>query len=84
MNNQSIIRKASGETEPFSEEKLQASLRRTGANDETIAAVVNDVKKGIVLCRQLLQHPEELDQLGLTHSKRKKLMEELEALNSKQ
>jgi transcriptional regulator NrdR family protein len=45
MNNQSIIRKASGETEPFSEEKLQASLRRTGANDETIAAVVNDVKK---------------------------------------
>jgi len=40
-------------------------------------------QKGIVLCRQLLQHPEELDQLGLTHLKRKKLMEELEALNHK-
>ena len=38
-------------------------------------------QKGIVLCRQLLENPEELDPLGLTNSKRKKLIEELEALN---
>lgn len=39
-----LIKKASGEIEPFLEEKLQASLRRTGASDETIASVVRDVK----------------------------------------
>jgi len=44
MSDKTLIKKASGETEPFSEEKLQASLRRTGAGDETIASVVNDVK----------------------------------------
>ena len=38
-----LVKKASGETEPFSQEKLKVSLRRSGAEDETIAEVVNKI-----------------------------------------
>lgn len=44
MNNQPIIRKASGEKEPFSQEKLKASLRRAGAGEESITEIANDIK----------------------------------------
>jgi len=39
-------------------------------------------QKGIVLCRQLLQAPEEVELLGLTFIKQKKLRKELEDLCS--
>jgi hypothetical protein len=42
-----LVKKASGETEPFSQEKLKTSLRRSGAEDETIAQVVNEIKDWI-------------------------------------
>ncbi|HKL31694.1 MAG TPA: restriction endonuclease, partial [Tangfeifania sp.] len=44
MNNRPIIRKASGEAEPFSQEKLEASLRRAGAGEETISEIAGDIK----------------------------------------
>ncbi len=44
MSKQPIIRKASGETEPFSQKKLEQSLRRTGAGEETITEVAEDIK----------------------------------------
>ncbi|MFW5756738.1 MAG: ATP-binding protein [Tangfeifania sp.] len=44
MSNQPIIRKASGETEPFSQQKLEASLKRAGAGEETIAEIAGDIK----------------------------------------
>jgi hypothetical protein len=37
-------------------------------------------EKGIVLCRQLLQNQDEINALGLTQNKLKKLIEEIEAL----
>lgn len=45
MQNAPLIKKASGETEPFSQKKLETSLRRAGAGDETIAQVVNEIKQ---------------------------------------
>ncbi len=39
-----FVQKASGETEPFSQQKLEASLRRAGAKEDTIAWVVRDIK----------------------------------------
>lgn len=47
MQNTPLIKKASGETEPFSQEKLEISLRRAGAGEETIAQVVNEIKQWI-------------------------------------
>jgi len=44
MTNQPLIRKASGETEPFSQSKLEVSLRRAGAGEETIAKIAGDIK----------------------------------------
>jgi len=37
-------------------------------------------EKGIVLCRQLLENKHEIDALGLSKSKKQKLLEEIEAL----
>lgn len=39
------IRKASGEVEPFSQHKLETSLRRAGAQEETIDWIVKEIKK---------------------------------------
>jgi hypothetical protein len=43
MSNQPIIRKASGETEPFSKSKLEASLQRAGAEEEVITEIADDI-----------------------------------------
>ncbi len=42
-----LIRKASGETEPFSSKKLASSLRRSGAEEDTIQQVVNEIEHWI-------------------------------------
>jgi hypothetical protein len=38
-----LIKKASGETEPFSKEKLEGSLRRAGANEELISVIIDEI-----------------------------------------
>lgn len=40
-----FVMKASGETEPFRQDKLVASLQRAGADEETIDRIVQEVKK---------------------------------------
>jgi hypothetical protein len=44
MSDKTLIKKASGETEPFSQTKLEASLRRAGTGEETIVEIGNDIK----------------------------------------
>lgn len=44
MHNQLFVTKASGEQNPFSEEKIRASLRRSGADDEQIDSILHEVK----------------------------------------
>lgn len=39
-----LIRKASGKREPFQEEKFKTSLRRIGADEQTIAAILDKVR----------------------------------------
>lgn len=39
-----LVRKASGDDEPFSINKLQASLRNAGAEQDTISQIVDDIK----------------------------------------
>ena len=43
-NNQTLIRKASGEKEPFSQQKLESSLKRAGADDMAISAIISEIK----------------------------------------
>lgn len=43
-----IIRKASGESQPFSAEKLKESLKRSGANSETIKKIAEEIERWIV------------------------------------
>ena len=45
MHNKHLVKKASGETEPFAQEKLEKSLRKAGVSEETVAYIVNDVKE---------------------------------------
>lgn len=40
MNNPPLVQKASGEKEPFSQEKLENSMKRAGASDDVIASVI--------------------------------------------
>ena len=40
-----LIKKASGEMEPFSQQKLEISLRHAGAQEETIGWIVNEIKQ---------------------------------------
>lgn len=47
MNNKLLIRKASGDMEPFSSEKLRRSLQRSGAADNVIETILNDVESWI-------------------------------------
>jgi hypothetical protein len=47
MNNKLLIRKASGDMEPFSSEKLRRSLQRSGAADNVIEPILNDVESWI-------------------------------------
>lgn len=42
-----MIQKVSGEMEPFSQSKLRTSLHRSGADDETIQSVINDVESWV-------------------------------------
>lgn len=44
MSNYPLIKKASGELQPFSSSKLENSLRRAGAEDELIQEIVKDVQ----------------------------------------
>jgi len=44
MYNKHLVKKVSGDIEPFSQEKLEASLRKAGASDETIAEIVINIK----------------------------------------
>ncbi|HPF51584.1 MAG TPA: ATP cone domain-containing protein [Draconibacterium sp.] len=43
-NNKYLVKKASGEVEPFSQQKLENSLRKAGASEETIENIVADIK----------------------------------------
>ncbi|MDH4472207.1 MAG: ATP cone domain-containing protein [Fluviicola sp.] len=45
MHNQLFVTKASGEQNPFSEEKIRASLRRSGADEEQIDSILHEVKQ---------------------------------------
>lgn len=43
MTNQPVIRKASGEREPFSQEKFRNSLKRSGADNELIERILDKI-----------------------------------------
>lgn len=45
MQNQLFVTKASGERNAFSEEKIRVSLRRSGADEEQIDSILDEVKK---------------------------------------
>lgn len=45
MGKEIIITKASGETVPFSENRLKASLQRSGATDEQIESIIEEIKE---------------------------------------
>ena len=47
MNTKLLIRKASGDMEPFSSEKLRRSLQRSGAADNVIEPILKDVESWI-------------------------------------
>ncbi|HET9572083.1 MAG TPA: restriction endonuclease [Bacteroidales bacterium] len=47
MAKKTMIRKVSGEMEPFSRNKLSNSLHRSGADDETVQSVIADVESWI-------------------------------------
>jgi hypothetical protein len=40
-----LVKKASGESEPFNHEKFEASLRRSGASEELLSSVSVDIQK---------------------------------------
>ena len=42
-----IIKKKSGETEPFDVSKLKASLKNAGADDDTINEIAADIEKWV-------------------------------------
>lgn len=44
MSHTTLIRKASGEKEPFSNRKFEESLKRAGADSETIAGISNEIE----------------------------------------
>jgi hypothetical protein len=44
MTKKALIRKTSGDMQPFSRHKLEASLHRSGANKETIDSIIADVE----------------------------------------
>ena len=43
MQNKHLVRKASGVSEPFSQRKLESSLRKAGASEENITIIVKDI-----------------------------------------
>jgi len=47
MSRKTMIRKVSGDMEPFSRNKLMSSLRRSGADNETVESVLTDVESWI-------------------------------------
>ena len=47
MSKKILIKKASGELVPFSEEKLALSLQRSKASEETIKLVIDDISSWI-------------------------------------
>lgn len=47
MHNKRLVKKVSGETEPFSQQKLENSLRKAGASDETIDSIVANIKNWV-------------------------------------
>ncbi len=42
-----LVKKASGEIVPFSPDKLKKSLQHSGANEETIKAIINKIEKNL-------------------------------------
>ena len=44
MSKNHLVTKASGDQEPFSEQKLKSSLRKAGASEASISYIVNDIK----------------------------------------
>ena len=48
MKKTPLIRKSSGELEPYSSEKLGRSLKRSGANKEAVSAILNEIEKWIM------------------------------------
>jgi hypothetical protein len=47
MSKKTMIRKVSGEMEPFSRNKLMSSLHRSGADNETVESVISDVESWV-------------------------------------
>jgi len=47
MSKKTMIRKVSGDMEPFSRNKLMSSLHRSGADDETVNSVLLDVESWV-------------------------------------
>ena len=45
MNNKTLIRKASGEVEPFSQTNLENSLRKAGAQNDNHHYIVKDIRQ---------------------------------------
>ncbi len=59
MNNTTIIRKASGEKEAFSQTKLENSLKRVGADKEAIRKISNEINNWLhegVTTKKLYRH----------------------------
>ncbi|HBX89397.1 MAG TPA: ATP-binding protein, partial [Marinilabiliaceae bacterium] len=48
MSKKILIKKASGELVPFSDEKLALSLQRSQASEETIKLVIDDISSWII------------------------------------
>jgi hypothetical protein len=44
MSNPTLVKKASGITEPFSQQKLESSLKRAGADEEIVENILRDLK----------------------------------------
>jgi len=47
MSKKTMIRKVSGDMEPFSRNKLKSSLHRSGADEETVESVIADVESWV-------------------------------------
>jgi hypothetical protein len=45
MQNNHLVTKASGDQEPFSEQKLKSSLQKAGASEASISYIINDIKE---------------------------------------
>ncbi|MDD4657172.1 MAG: restriction endonuclease [Bacteroidales bacterium] len=67
MNIRPMIRKASGESQPFSVEKLKESLKRSGANTNTINDIAIEIENWIV--NEIKKQAAKDSEKGIIHEK---------------